>query len=180
MINSMISSNYPDDGERIDIGGWYNIDMEHVMAAKPSSKIPTDLSRYNIIYMSKLPYLEIMNNDDVSSSLLFTLSQYTTPKCPMTSLCIACRDTIRDSVHSCTKFDLSNDADVFACRSFERYFDLTLGEEVFVSGNNLTLYEKNEDCFFYHCCPPAAAAGAAVTHCGSGGKDMASLHSEAL
>ena len=51
-----------------------------------------------------------------------------------------------------------------------------LGEEVFVSGNNLTLNEKNEDRFFYHHCPPAAA----VTYCGSGGKDMVSLHSEAV
>ena len=55
------------------------------MVAKLSGKIPTDLSRYNIIYMSKLPYLEILNNDDMSSSP-FTLSQYTTPKCPMTDL----------------------------------------------------------------------------------------------
>ena len=127
------------------------------------------------LHMSKLPYLEIMNND-VSSSL-FMLLQHTTPKHPMTSLCIACRDTIRyHSVHSCTKLDLRNNDDVFACRSFEHYFDLMLGEEVFVSGNNLTLDEKNEDHFFHHHPLPAAAA---VTHCG-GGKDMAYLRSEAL
>ena len=112
------------------------------MVSKTSSEIPTNLSRYNIIYMSKLPYLEIMNdNNTLSSSSLFMLS-HTTPKHPMTSLCIACRDTVRDSVHSCMKLDLSNNDSVFACRSFERYFDLMSGEEVFVSGNNLTLKEK--------------------------------------
>ena len=135
--------------------------MECIITSKPSSKIPTDLSRYNIIYMSKLPYLEIMNddNDNTSSSPPFMLS-HTTPKHLMTSSCIACRDTIRNSVHSCMKLDLSNnnDADVFACRSFEQYFDVTLGEEVFVSGNNLTLDEKYEDRFFYRHVNPAAAA----------------------
>ena len=68
LIKSMISY-YPDDdgGGRIDIGVWYDNDMECVMVSKPSSKIPTNLSRYNIVYMSKLPYLEIVHND-VSSS----------------------------------------------------------------------------------------------------------------
>ena len=139
MLKSMISNNT--NGEQIHIGGWYDIDMEHVMVSKLSGEIPTDLGRYNIVYMSKLPYLELMNDDDDTSSSPFMLS-HTTPKCPMTSSCIACRDTIRDSVHSCMKLDLSNNDDVFACRSFERYFDLTLGEEVFVSGNNLTFDEK--------------------------------------
>ena len=111
------------------------------MASKPSSEIPTNLGRYNIVYMSKLPYLELMNDDDDTSSSPFMLS-HTTPKHPMTSSCIACRDTVGDSVHSCTKLDLSNNDDVFACRLFEQYFDLMLGEEVSVSGNNLTLNEK--------------------------------------
>ena len=113
VIKSVIN-NYP-DGERIDIGGGMMSIWS--LASKPSSEIPTDLSRYNIIYMSKLPYLEIMNDDDALSSL-FMLS-HTTPKHPMTSSCIACRDTIRDLVHSCMKLDLSNNDDVFVYRSFE-------------------------------------------------------------
>ena len=77
----------------------------------------------------------------------------------MKSSCVTCKDVVRNLVHLCNAVcDIQhNDNDnygVFMCRSFERRFDLTLGEETCVCNGNLTFDSNNEDLFFYHVTPP--------------------------
>ena len=155
-------------------GGWHDVTMEKQVASLPSEHIPSDhRKKYNVTYTASLPYMDLVN-DDTTSFLPMP------PNAPakMRSSCIACKNTIKNSIHICAMSDTMSQ-NVFACRLFERHFDLVLGEEVNVSSTNTLLNEHNENFFCYRVKPPSEnATGASPTR--TKGKDMGSLRLETI
>ena len=103
----------------------------------------------------------------------------------MKSSCVACKDIVWNSVHLCNAVrDIQhNDNDnygVFACRSFEWHFDLTLGEETCICNSNLMLDSNNKDLFFYRITPPPEQDTQPPSQWAMSWKDMSVLCTEAI
>ena len=143
-------------GDCVDDSRWHDKDMENIVGSLPSEEIPPELQNYNVTYNTQLTYVALLQNDNCSTPYKFL--GYFTCDTKMKSSCVVCKDIVRNLVHLCNAVrEVHNDNGnyrVFVCRSFERHFDLCLGEEICVCNSNLTLDSNNEDLFFYHVTPP--------------------------
>ena len=92
----------------------------------------------------------------------------------MSKSCSCCKATVKDAVHTCGEVMMSPTYHVFASMTFEKRFDFNLCDDEYISTENLTMTDTDNQLFFY-----SVAKECAVKQ-QRGSKDMNALQTSAI
>ena len=144
--------------ERLDIR-WHDSNIENKLRRDLRMDV-MPYQKYNVIHYSIDKFLNLIDDDSPFPDIKYHIDT-------MESSFLACKKMITNAVHLCRDVSpLGNK--IFACRLFIKQFDLTLGEEVNVSVDNLSINDQNKEHYFFY-----------IPQC-SHGKEVKSVQMEAV